>query len=115
MSEWRLKRVESQLLAELATLILSGEVRDPRISQLVTVLGVTVTKDLKHAKVRVGGFLEPAALERAVAGLNNASGFMQSRIGRRLKYKYTPQLTFVADLSVREGYEVTRRIEELDR
>lgn len=115
MSEWRLKRVESQLLAELGTLIVSGQVRDPRVSRLVTVLGVSVSKDLKYAKVRVGGFLEQAALEKAVAGLNSAAGFMQSRIGRRLRYKFTPQLTFVADPSIREGYEITRRIEELDR
>ena len=115
MSEWRLKRVESQLLAELGSLILSGEVRDPRVSELVTVVGVSVSKDLKYAKVRVSGYLSPGALDKAVVGLNNAAGFMQGRIGRKLKYKFTPQLTFIADASLREGYEVTRRIEELDQ
>ena len=114
MSEWRLKRVESQLHTELGSLIVSGELRDPRVSELVTVIGVTVSKDLKYAKVRVGGYMEPEALDKAVAGLNHAAGFMQGRIGRRLRYKFTPQLSFVADPSLREGYEVTRRIEELD-
>lgn len=112
MANVRLKRVESLLREEISSLILRNEVKDPRVDSMVSISGVGVSKDLEYAKVRVSGFKERDELESAVDGLNSAAGFIQSRIGRKLKLKTTPRLTFVADHSINEGFRVNQTIDE---
>jgi ribosome-binding factor A len=72
---------------------------------------VSVSKDLAYAKVRVSGFKERNELESAVTALNHASGFIQGRLGRKLKFRETPKLTFLSDHSIEEGFEVNRTID----
>ena len=115
MANVRLRRVESLIREEISSLILRNEIKDPRVDSMVSVSGVNVSKDLEYAKVRVSGFKERDELASAVDGLNHAAGFIQSRIGRKLKFKATPRLTFVADHSIEEGFEVTRSIEQVSR
>ncbi|MFW6288730.1 MAG: translation initiation factor IF-2, partial [Spirochaetota bacterium] len=115
MANVRLKRVESLLREELSSLILRNEIKDPRVDSMVSISGVEVSKDLEHAKVRVSGFKSRGELESAVDGLNNAAGFIQGRIGRKLKLKATPHLAFAADHSINEGFEVNRTIDETIR
>jgi len=112
MANVRLKRVESLLREEISSLILRNEIKDPRVDSMVSVSGVGVSKDLAYAKVRVSGFKERGELESAVDGLNHAAGFIQARIGRKLKFRTTPRLSFVADHSIEEGFEVNRTIDE---
>lgn len=112
MPNVRLKRVESLLREEISSLILRNEIKDPRVDSMISVSGVSVSKDLAYAKVRVSGFKERGELESAVDGLNHAAGFIQSRIGRKLRLKETPRLTFLADHSIEEGIEVNRTITE---
>lgn len=111
MPNVRLKRVESLLREEIGSLILRNEIKDPRVDALLSVSGVSVSKDLAYAKVRVSGFKERQELESAVEGLNHAAGFIQSRIGRKLKFRTTPRLTFLVDHSIEEGFQVNRAIE----
>ena len=111
MADIRLKRIESLLREEISSLILRSEIKDPRVDTMVSVSGVDVSKDLAYAKVRVSGFKERAELESAVEGLNHAAGFVQSQIGRKLKFRNTPKLTFLADHSIEEGFEVNRTID----
>ena len=112
MANVRLKRVESLLREEISSLILRNEIKDPRVDSMLSVSGVSVSKDLAYAKVRVSGFKERDELESAVEGLNHAAGFVQSQIGRKLKFRSTPRLTFLPDHSIEEGFEVNRTIDE---
>jgi ribosome-binding factor A len=113
MASIRLKRVESLLREEISSLILRNEIKDPRVDSMVSVSGVTISKDLAYAKVRVSGFKEREALESAVEGLNHAAGFIQSRVGRKLKVRVTPRLTFFVDHSIEEGFNVNSSIDQL--
>lgn len=112
MANIRLKRVESLLREEISSLILRNEIKDPRVDSMLAVSGVEVSRDLEYAKIRVSGFKERAELESAIEGLNHAAGFIQSRIGRKLRFKSTPRLSFLADHSIEEGFEVNRSIDE---
>jgi ribosome-binding factor A len=107
----RLKRVESLLREEISSLILRSEIKDPRVDTMVSVSAVEVSKDLAYAKIRVSGFKERNELEDAVDGLNRAAGFIQQRLGRRLHARHTPKLTFLADHSIEEGFEVNQSID----
>ena len=113
MPSVRIKRMESLLREEISSLILRNEIKDPRVDTMVSVSGVTVSKDLVYAKVRVSGFKERDQLEQAVLGLNSAAGFIQKRLGASLHVRHTPRLTFVADHSIEEGFEINRNLEEL--
>lgn len=94
-------------------MILGEEVKDPRVNTFLSITGVQVSKDLAYAKVFVSSFESEAVLDEAVLALNHAAGFIQGRIGRRLRLRVTPKLRFHADLSIRDGFEITRKIEGL--
>lgn len=115
MSGHRLERVESLLTEEIGRLILSGEIKDPRVNTLAGVNGVKVSKDLTHARVRISGYLERPALEATVEGLNSAAGFIQKRLASRVTLRVTPKLVFVVDTSIQEGFEINKTIEDIVR
>jgi ribosome-binding factor A len=113
MANVRLQRMESLLREEISSLILRDEIKDPRVDSMLSVSNVSVSKDLVYAKVRVSGFKERNQLEEAVNGLNNAAGFIQRRLGRVLHSRHTPRLTFLADHSIEEGFEINQSLGEL--
>jgi ribosome-binding factor A len=89
-----------------------GELKDPRIG-FVTVTGVETSADLRHARVFVSVLGSDRKRERSLAGLEAAHGVLQARIGRELRMKRTPQLTFEYDPSVERGVRMTQLIDEL--
>lgn len=113
MDEYRQKRIEHTLRDEISAMIVGDEIKDPRVSTFLSVTGVRVSKDLSHARVLVSSFQSHRTVDNAVEGLNHAAGFIQSRLGRKLRLRVTPQLLFVADRSIEEGFEVTHKLSEL--
>jgi len=123
MDEIRHKKLEEQLLEELASLILSGEIKDPRVGPFVSLTRVEAARDLSAAKVYVSAFGvlaedakagdEAKRVDEAVAGLNRAAGFIQAQVGRRIRLRLTPKLTFIADHGIKEGFELNERIKGL--
>ena len=123
MDEIRHKKLEEQLLEELASLILSGEIKDPRVGPFVSLTRVEAARDLSAAKVYVSAFGvlaedakagdEAKRVDEAVAGLNRAAGFIQARVGKRIRLRLTPKLTFIADHGIKEGFELNERIKGL--
>jgi len=111
LADVRLRRVESLLREEISSLILRNQVKDPRVDTLATVSSVSVSTDLAYAKVRVSGFMDRPALDAAVDGLNHAAGFIQQQLGRKLRFRHTPRLTFLVDSSIEDGFKTNQRIE----
>jgi len=114
MANIRLQRVESLLREEISSLILKNEIKDPRVDTMLSISGVSVSKDLAYAKIRVSGFKKSEELDAAVSGLNSAKGYIQQRLGMVMHSRHTPKLTFVADHSIEEGFEVNRNIPKVD-
>lgn len=115
MADIRTKRMESLLQEQIGLLILRDEIKDPRVDTMVSISAVSVSKDLVYATVRVSGFKDPPALEAAAAGLNDAAGFVQRRLGKSLHVRNTPRLTFVADHSIEQSFEVNRTLGEISQ
>jgi len=84
-----------------------AEIRDPRVRD-VTVTHVEVSGDLRHAKVHVSVMGTETQQELSLRGLQNAAGFLQSRIAERVEMRYTPKLTFVLDQGVKRSIEVAK-------
>ena len=89
-----------------------GDLNDPRIG-LVTITGVETSPDLRTARVSVSVLGSERKRAQSIEGLQAAHGVLQSRIGRELRLKRTPQLAFEYDPSVVRGVEMSRLIDEL--
>jgi len=112
MNDIRLKRVESLIREKVSSLIITGDVKDPRVDSTVALTRIKVSRNLSSARVWVSSFGGVQATQRAVIGLNNAAGFIQSKIGKEIHMKSTPRLYFVSDNSIREGLTVSELIEK---
>ena len=113
MGQYRLLKLGEQIRGEIANMILRAEIKDPRVSNFLTINRVEVAKDLAHAKVYVSTFMSESELNRGVEGLSSAAGFIQSTIAKKLTIRQFPHLHFVADTSIRDGYEMAKKLEEL--
>ncbi len=113
MAKFRHERTERLIAESISSMVLSDEIRDPRVSSLVSVTGVRATKDYSQAIVLISGYLSPEQLSGAVEALNHAAGFIQSRVGHRLAMRTTPRLVFRVDTSIKEGFEVIQRMKGL--
>jgi ribosome-binding factor A len=90
----RSERLASQIQRELAALIHTG-LKDPRLG-MPSILEVQVSKDLAHARVFFS-LLNAEDADGCLAALNHASGFLQREIGKQLKARVTPKLSFIYD------------------
>ncbi len=114
MNEVRRKRVESLIRDLVSQLIVTGEIKDPRVSTFISITRVETAKDVTTARIYVSSIESEDALNRAVKGLNNAAGFIQNTIGKGLRMRSTPRLKFYPDFSLKEGFEISRKLDELN-
>src|SRR6185436_9062248 len=87
----RADRVAEAIREEIAT-FLGSEVKDPRITGIVTVTGVEVTRDLRHAKVFVSVLGTDAERASTFEGLASVAGHLRSHVGRALRLRLAPEL-----------------------
>jgi len=99
----RSERTRKLIQREISGL-LEREVNDPRLSKLISVTEVTLSPDLKYAKIFVSTLGDQMDnKEEILAGFNNASGFLRRELASHLKLRYTPQLSFHYDDSIERG------------
>ncbi|GMV11195.1 MAG TPA: 30S ribosome-binding factor RbfA [Gemmatimonadaceae bacterium] len=92
-------RVAEAIREEVAMFLAEG-VKDPRVTGLVTVTGVDVSRDLRHARIFVsimGTDEEKAATQE---GLRSLAGHLRSRVARSLRLRVAPELEFHLDTSI---------------
>jgi ribosome-binding factor A len=104
----RADRVAEAIREEVAV-FLRTEAKDPRISPLVTVTGCEVTRDLRHAKVFVSVMGSDAERAQTFEGLASVATHLRSRVGRALRLRLAPEITFRPDESIARA----ARIEDL--
>jgi ribosome-binding factor A len=102
----RAVRVGDQLLREIADLLLR-KVKDPRIKG-ITLTGVHLTDDLRHAKIYYSVLGGENDVGRVQAGLESAKGFIKREVGLRLSLRYMPDIVFAHDPTLAEGSEMER-------
>ncbi|KKA44303.1 MULTISPECIES: 30S ribosome-binding factor RbfA [Salinivibrio] len=110
----RTDRVAHQLQKEIA-LILQREIKDPRIG-MVTVSDVQISRDLAYAKVFVTFLtVDEQAPTESLKALNEASGYIRSLVGKAIRLRVTPELTFVFDESLTEGIRISNLVSKAVR
>ena len=110
MKHHRLARV-AEAIREAASEAILFELKDPRI-KFTTVTRAEVSADLQHAKVYVSVMGSERDRNLTLHGLKSAAGFIQSKVGDRMKSRYVPILEFVLDEGVRNSMEVARLLAE---
>ena len=94
--------------------VIQYEVKDPRVG-FATIVGVDVSADLQHAKVRVS-VMDPAQREATMEGLERAKGFLRRRVAQELRHlRAVPELHIVLDTSLDYSMridEVLRQVEQ---
>ena len=98
MAGFKTNRIASELQKELSSLVRG--LKDPRISQLLSIVKVDVSGDLSVAKIYVSAIEGPEASKKSVKGLESAAGFLKREISGRLKLRKMPEFKFIADDSI---------------
>ena len=115
MGQYRLVRLGEQLKSEISNMIIRHEIKDPRVNEFLTIHRVDVAGDLAYAKVYVSSFMDENSVKRGVQGLQSAAGFIQSSIAKKLTIYKFPKLTFIADSSIKDGYEMVQTLNALEK
>lgn len=105
-------RINSEVQRELSEII-RGEVKDPRIHPMTTVVSVEVTPDLKFCKVYISVLGSEEAGKDTIKGLTSAAPFIRKELARRINLRNTPEITFILDQSIEYGVKMTRLINEV--
>lgn len=113
MSSRRLLKAAEAIREVVASSILT-EMRDPRVRD-VTVVGVKVTPDMREATVAVSVMGDETQQRLTLRGLQNAAGFLQSKIANRIDTRYTPRLTFKIDKGVQHSLAVGEILAKIQR
>ena len=107
-------RINAEVQKELSILI-SREIKDPRINQMTSIIAVEVAPDLKTAKVYISVLGDQESKKSTLIGLKNASSFMRGQLAKTLNLRNTPELTFVIDSSIEYGVHMSKLIAEVNK
>ena len=111
MAGHRINRVSEDIRREIISII--RELKDPRVmGRMLTVVRVEVSSDASYAKVYVSDFDGIDAAKQAVKGLTAATGYIRREVGSRLHLRKTPELKFIADDSIEQGFSMFKKLEE---
>jgi len=107
----RASRVGDLLLREIADLLMT-KVKDPRVKK-TTVTGISLSTDLRYAKVFYSLIGDEREILEAQKGLESATGFIKREIGLRMDLKYVPDIAFKHDRSLAEGDYMEKLLQKL--
>ena len=109
MAGFKINRITSDVRVCLSELL--REVKDPRISKLLSIVKVDVTNDLSYATVYVSAIEGYEATVQSVKALKGASGYLRRELGAHLKLRKVPELRFIADDSIQHSAKISKIIE----
>ncbi|MDR1176736.1 MAG: 30S ribosome-binding factor RbfA [Treponema sp.] len=114
MPEYRTERIGHLIQEKISALILNGSIKDPRVNSFLSITRVNVSRDLSYADVYVSNISGKPGIAKGTAGLQSAASFIQARLAGEMHIRKTPRLRFHEDSSIREGFDMIKKIEELN-
>ena len=92
----RMIRINDEIQKEISAII-RGDLKDPRVGVITSVLKVDTTNDLKYCKVYISVLGDDEKKQEVMGVLKNAAGFIRSLIAQRINLRLTPELKFILD------------------
>lgn len=112
MPNYRGGRINEEVKREISNLI-RNEIKDPRLTAMISVTAVKVTKDLRYAKVFVSIFANSDEEKKSnLDALKSAAGFVRKEIAQRINLRQSPQIIFELDDSIEYGMHIESLIEK---
>lgn len=99
MANFRGKRINEEVRKEVSDII-RNQIKDPRLTAMVSVTQVEVTKDLRYAKVFVSLFAKNDEEKEESLKDKSSAGFIRREVGNRVKLRSTPEILFEEDNSI---------------
>ena len=107
-------RINAQVQQVLAETI-RGEIKDPRIAPLTSVVAVEVAPDLKTCKAYISVLGDEKMQQDTIRGLQSAEGYIRRELARTINMRNTPEIRFIVDQSIEYGVNISKKIDEVTR
>lgn len=105
-------RINGEVQYVLAEVI-RGEIKDPRIAPMTSVVTVEVAPDLKTCKAYISVLGNEEAQKNTLEGLKSAEGFIRARLAEKVNLRNTPTIQFIIDQSIAYGVDMSRKIDQV--
>ena len=112
-NEARLNRVNDELKKEISR-VFTFELKNSKVTGLISVTKVKITPDFKYAKVYVS-ILNSKSIGKTMEGLKESSGFIRSQIAKNVNLRITPELIFEIDDSLEYGARIDSILKDLKK
>ena len=106
-------RINGEVMRELS-MIIRGEIKDPRIHPMTSVVSVEVAPDLKTCKAYIS-VLGDKAQENTIAGLKSAEGYIRRQLAKNINLRNTPEIRFILDQSIEYGVAMSKLIDDVNK
>ncbi|MGQ9631146.1 MAG: 30S ribosome-binding factor RbfA [bacterium] len=100
------------LIKEEISWIIQNDLKDPRVG-FVTVTSVEVSRDLQHARIYISLYNKDEEA-KTLEGLSSAIGYIKKEMGRRIRIKYLPDITFIVDRTNDYGARIDGLLSKID-
>ena len=107
-------RINGEVKRELSNII-RGEIKDPRINPMTSVVEVEVAPDLKTAKAYISVLGDEQSQKDTLAGLRSAEGYIRRALAKSVNLRNTPEIRFVVDQSIEYGVNMSKLIDDVNR
>lgn len=107
-------RINGEVQRELSNII-RGEIKDPRIHPMTSVVTVEVAPDLKTCKAYISVLGDEEAQKNTLAGLKSAEGYIRRELARSINLRNTPEITFILDQSIEYGVRMSKMIDDVTK
>ncbi len=112
-SQLRIEKLQELIKQEMSKMLLR-EIKDPRIG-FVTVTDVEMTGDLRDAKIYVSIMGDEKKVQDSLKGLQSALGFIRREIGKRIRLRFTPEISFALDTSLDYSEHIQKILLEIEK
>lgn len=109
MPGYKLNRITSDIRFALSDML--RDVKDPRVSKLISIVKLDVSNDLSYCTVYVSAIEGKDATLQSVKGLKNAAGYLRRELGAKLSLRKVPELRFIADDSITRSADISMIID----
>ena len=113
MAGFKINRVASDIKIALADLL--REVKDPRISKLLSIVKLDVSGDMSYATVYVSAIEGNEKTKESVKALKGAAGYLRRELGSKLKLRKVPELRFIADDSIEISANISKIVNSFEK
>lgn len=113
MAGYKIDRLTSDIRIAMSEIL--RDVKDPRVSKLLSIIKVQVSNDLSYATFYVSAIEGKKETEESVKALKKAAGYLRRELGLRVKMRKVPEVRFIADDSLEHSAQISRIIDSFSQ